>query len=64
MIDNRVLEGNFKMRVGSRKNGQRIAFRRHLDKYVDRKDLEGCGTNMGKWDQFRWATWSSWAMTL
>lgn len=25
-------------------------FRRHLDKYIDRKDFVGYGPNMEKWD--------------
>lgn len=30
--------------------GTSAAFKRHLDRCMDRKSLEGCGTKMRKWD--------------
>lgn len=33
---------------------------KHLDKYIDRKGLEGNGPNVSKWDLPNMPTWSAW----
>lgn len=36
------------------------ATKRHLNKSTDNKGLLGNGSNVRKWNQLRWASWSTW----
>lgn len=36
--------------------GAITALKKHLDRYMDRKSLEGYGVNASKWDEHGWGT--------
>ena len=48
--------------------GTILSFKKHLDSYMGKMDIEGYGPNVGNWDYLRGlkkrAAWTSWAEGL